>query len=345
MKQFALSIFIIFLFISCASTNQEIPPIENGIDYDLSSTVVKLSPEILVKDNSEEKILDIISISSYEIKTSIDFTFNNNELYEVQIGTQEFVASVEDTKLLLDASYYLKNDKGKLTITSNKPFSGITIFDKVHIILLSHDKEKYINYIFSTLDECDDRALFNSDEEYLQFFEHDGGILGDNVLFTVSYPEDNNKLNLIFELARKHSIKTIINFSGSVVESGEFKVCNVTNAHDLMIEILNNKGPYLIFSKPDSNTSLVVALLESLMGARLVNIEDCYMRYFESRYSLTKDDYRYNIIKEAFTSNLKMITGASELVDKSLLHFSVNYLKNSLSLTTNDISGLRLALR
>ena len=42
---------------------------------------------------------------------------------------------------------------------------------------------------------------------------------------------------------------------------GEFKIFNVTNAHDVIVSMLENKGPYLIFSKPDSNTSLIVALL------------------------------------------------------------------------------------
>ena len=344
MKQFALSILIVLLFISCSTTKQEITTIEDGIDYDLSATNIKLSPENLVKNEEIESHI-IQAISTYEIKTSLEFTFNKNELYEVQIGNQIFIAAVENPKILLDASYYLLNDDGKLTITSNKPFSGITIYDDVNIILFSQDKEKYMNFILSSLVECNDRSLFSSDEEYLQFFTHEGGILGKNVLYTVSYPENGEKLAKIFETARKHEINTIINFSGSVIESGEFKICNVTNAHDLIISMLENKGPYLIFSKPDSNTSLVVALLESLMGARLSNIEDCYMRYFESKYSLSKSDYRYKIIKDEFVSKLKMITGASELEDKNLLHFSVNYLKNSLSLTTNDISGLRLALR
>ena len=343
MKQFALSIFIVLLFISCTTTNKEITT-ESGITYDLSDTTIKLSPSNIVKNEDNEDYI-IKSISNYEIKTSLDFSYNKNELYEVQIGNQTFIAAVENTKITLNALYYLKDDDGKLTITSNKPFNGITIKDDINIILFSQDKEKYINYIFSTLIECNDRALFDSDEEYLQFFKHEGGILGDNTLYTVSYPEDSDKLVKIFELARKHEINTIINFSGSIIESGEFKIFNVTNAHDVIVSMLENKGPYLIFSKPDSNTSLIVALLESLMGARLSNIEDCYMRYFESKYTLSKSDYRYKIIKDEFISNLKMITGASELEDKSLLHFSVNYLKNSLSLTTNDISGLRLALR
>ena len=69
------------------------------------------------------------------------------------------------------------------------------------------------------------------------------------------------------------------------------------------------------------------------------------MHYFESKYSLTVSDRRHEIIVSWFERELKKITGASALEDKALLHLSVSYLKNNLSLTTNDISSLRLALR
>lgn len=345
MKQLALYFFSLLLLISCATVE---PIIENpeGINYDVSSAQIKLdSSDIIKTEQPIQKTRIIESINGKEIKTTIPFTFNSKDLYEVKIDELSFIAASEDNNSLLTAAYYLKNENGLLTIISNNDFSAISLDSNIEINVFSKDKEGYIEYILSTLKPVEDRSLFTSNEEYLQFFNHKAGIIGENKLFTASYPESSERLNEIFSLARKYSIKTIINYSGSIIESGEFHIINVNNAHDLFTSMVENKGPYLIFSKPDSNTSLIVALLEALMGARLSAIEDCYMRYFESKYSLSKSDYRYNIIKDEFTNKLKMITGASELEDKALLHLSVNYLKNSLSLTTNDISSLRLALR
>ena len=346
MKQLALYFFSLLLLISCATVEPIIIESPEGINYDVSSAQIKLdSSDIIKTEQPIQKTRIIESINGKEIKTTIPFTFNSKDLYEVKIDELSFIAISEDNNSLLSAAYYLKNENGFLTIISSNDFSYLNLDSNVEISVFSKDKDGYIEYILSTLNPVEDKSLFTSNEEYLQFFNHKAGIIGENKLFTASYPESSERLNEIFSLARKYSIKTIINYSGSIMESGEFNIINVNNAHDLFISMADNKGPYLIFSKPDSNTSLVVALLEALMGARLSAIEDCYMRYFESKYSLSKSDYRYNIIKDAFTNNLKMITGASELEDKALLHLSVNYLKNSLSLTTNDISSLRLALR
>ena len=348
MKQLALYFFSLLLIISCATVEPTVIEDAEGINYDVSSAQIKLESRDIIKEdkaNIDTPTTLIKEINLNEVKTTIAYNFNSKDLYQVRIDDLSFIAISEDNNSKLEAAYYLKNEDGLLTIVSNNSFSTISMDASIEINVFSKDNEGYIDYILSTLSSIEDRSLFTSNEEYLQFFNHKAGIIGENKLFTASYPESSERLNEIFSLARKYSIKTIINYSGSIIESGEFNIINVSNAHDLFTSMVENKGPYLIFSKPDSNTSLVVALLEALMGARLSAIEDCYMRYFESKYSLSESDYRYNIIKDAFTNNLKMITGASELEDKALLHLSVSYLKNSLSLTTNDISSLRLALR
>ncbi|MGN0906315.1 MAG: hypothetical protein ACI4NM_04145 [Bullifex sp.] len=331
--------------ISCAST-QSIPAEDEGITYDMESMKIKLSEKDLIKE--EEPQRDIRTLDRNTIATNIpsDSVLSSNaELYLVRIANQQYVASRTEENTLLESSFTIRDDDGFITIESKKPFTGIGINDSVSVSVYSEDMDGYMEYIFSTLKTTDVRALYPSDEEYVQFFNHKSGIIGEGKLYTATFPTSDEKLEIITALAAKYGIRTVINYSDRSFEIGSCEVYQVSDPRQLVLTLIDTEGPYLIISKPDTNTSLVMALLEALAGTRLDAIEECFMRYFESKYSLTNSDRRYDIIRSWFERELMKITGASALEDKALLHLSVSYLKNNLSLTTNDISSLRLALR
>lgn len=345
MKQFAVILLSFLLLISCTST-QNAQPEEDGISYDMESMKIQLTEKNLIKE--EEPQRDIRSLSDNIIETNIpssDVLSSTADLYLVNIANRQYVASVKEDEALLQASFTVRDDEGFITIESKKPITGVSINDSVSVSVYSDDMEGYMDYIFSTLKSSDNRALYPSDEEYMQFFNHKAGIIGENKLYTASYPTTDARLSIITSLAEKYGIRTVINYSEKDFQVGSCDVYRVSDPRQLVLTLIDTEGPYLIISKPDTNTSLVMALLEALAGSRLETIEECFMHYFESKYSLSVSDRRHEIIVSWFERELKKITGASALEDKALLHLSVSYLKNNLSLTTNDISSLRLALR
>ena len=345
MKQFAVVLLSFLFLISCAST-QVLPSEDEGITYDMESMKIKLSEKNLIKEEEPQK--DIKSLSQNTIETNIpsDSVLTSKAgLYLVKIANQQYVASTKDEDKLLQSSFTVSDSDGFITIESKKPITGVSINDSVSVSVYSEDMEGYMDYIFDTLRSSENRSLYTSDEEFVQFFNHKAGIIGENRLYTASYPTTDERLSIITELAEEYGIKTVINYSEKDFQVGSCDVYQVSDPRQLVLTLIDTEGPYLIISKPDMNTSLVMALLEALAGARLETIEECFMKYFGSKYSLSSSDRRYEIIRSWFERELMKITGASELEDKALLHLSVGYLKNNLSLTTNDISSLRLALR
>ena len=213
MKQFAVILLSFLLLISCTST-QNAQPEEDGISYDMESMKIQLTEKNLIKE--EEPQRDIRSLSDNIIETNIpssDVLSSTADLYLVNIANRQYVASVKEDEALLQASFTVRDDEGFITIESKKPITGVSINDSVSVSVYSDDMEGYMDYIFSTLKSSENRALYVSDEEYVQFFNHKTGIIGENKLYTASYPTTDARLSIITSLAEKYGIRTVINFS------------------------------------------------------------------------------------------------------------------------------------
>ena len=213
MKQFAVILLSFLLLISCTST-QNAQPEEDGISYDMESMKIQLTEKNLIKE--EEPQRDIRSLSDNIIETNIpssDVLSSTADLYLVNIANRQYVASVKEDEALLQASFTVRDDEGFITIESKKPITGVSINDSVSVSVYSDDMEGYMDYIFSTLKSSENRAHYVSDEEYVQFFNHKTGIIGENKLYTASYPTTDARLSIITSLAEKYGIRTVINFS------------------------------------------------------------------------------------------------------------------------------------
>lgn len=109
--------------------------------------------------------------------------------------------------------------------------------------------------------------------------------------------------------------------------------------------IAENKGKYLVHCvEGKDRTGYVIALLEILCGASYEEVIEDYMVTYYNYYGITKDDSRYNIITKFLTDELRSMFGFDELTKDNYYEGAINYLKNKLKLTEEEIKAVKANL-
>ena len=243
--------------------------------------------------------------------------------------------------------------------------AGLNAQSKVTITM--HEKSKYltIQEAMETV-QSNDRADFDSDAEFANFYEIVGGNIKTNTFYRSSSPCDNtfNRAAYADTLAEQTGIRYELNLSESLDGitahmttegySSDYysELCregNVLPMHlgvnfrsekfakataNALLGICGKQEPYLIHCmKGEDRTGQVSTLILCLAGANTEEITADFMKTFENYYGITKesDSEKYDAIVDVKLNDiLYYLSGAkegSDLTNVSSIEGAKKYLK------------------
>ncbi len=211
--------------------------------------------------------------------------------------------------------------------------------------------------------------LIPSDAERVNFREIRMGNIAPNTLYRSSHPiKDNEQEKIISLLAAQKKIKTIINLSDTI---SEIKLKSIFAPwYDKLLKnnrvaalgmdlnnnsesfskklkkglqfIINTEGPWLIHCHAGvDRTGFVSIVLETLMGAKLADIIDDYLKSFNSMF----DSSIYgNLNKEEVLQLISAMGDNMPVNDKNLETIAEYYLLKRVKLSAVEIGLLKSKL-
>lgn len=285
--------------------------------YDYIKVAINYGDDMFTVANLNEN--DKATIKLHEKKKYLDIQnasdihyYDERERYDSDIEFANFramnVGNIKDNLLYRAAS--------PCDNKHNRAHYVDTLIENAHvefILNLADTKEKIDSYI--------QKSDFNS-PYFLSLYQG-------NKLFFASINLDNNVTLLAMNMNYR---------------SNEFRE-KLVNGFKMM---LNSDGPYLIHClEGKDRTGFVCIVLEALMNASYTEIVDDYMQTYYNYYKITKDDSKYEIIKNRnVDSMLKFIIGNDNANLSSMTSFSnevKNYLKDG-GMTDTEINQLILKL-
>jgi hypothetical protein len=210
--------------------------------------------------------------------------------------------------------------------------AGLSEGDTATITLC--EKKKYLdNEECCNLSYGNDRAEYDSDEEFANFRSVSAGELEENTIFRSASPANNRykraacvddliesaEVKYVLDLAdNKNEVKEYMSkddydspYFTSLFENDKVKLLDMNNNYtsdtyrDNVISglraMIDHKGPFLIHcTEGKDRTGFFLAILEGVADASYDEIVDDYMLSYENYYGVTKesDEKRYNTIKE-----------------------------------------------
>jgi protein tyrosine/serine phosphatase len=208
--------------------------------------------------------------------------------------------------------------------------------------------------------------IIPSDAEKVNFREIRMGNIAPNTLYRSSHPiNDNKQEKIISLLAAQNKIKTIINLSDTI---SEIKIKSIfapwydkllKNNHVAALGldlnnnsesfskkfkkglqfIINTEGPWLIHCHAGiDRTGFVSIVLETLMGAKLDDIIDDYLKSF---YSMFNSSVYGNLNKEEVFQLIFAMGDNMPVNDKNLEAIAEYYLLKRIKLSAVEIELLK----
>ncbi len=196
----------------------------------------------------------------------------------------------------------------------------------------------------------DDRALFDSDEQFANFRNAGAGLLKKNVLYRSASPCDDqhNRSPYVDALIKKAKVNYIIDLADSEeaiegymkeegfaspyfaslyekgnvaavaqimnLESDEFREKN----RKALVAMAENDGPYLVHcTEGKDRTGFMMMLIEAFAGASYEEIEEDYMLTYDNYYGINmkSDPEKYKVIVDNLLVPMIQITAGDMKAD------------------------------
>lgn len=380
-----LIIFTLILLIGCTTsttpiqkTEQIQPVVEKTAVADTPVEKVEKT-EIIV-----EEFDTIVSISKYgNCQTGLDYFALEKEgimigdIYTITINDYSFDAPVVTNYSDVDLGKHLiKASETGIEFAINMgnlaKKANINVGDKFTYTL--KEKGGYADeYMIRHLTKSMDRADYASDEIFANFRSVGTGSIKEGRLYRSANPVlDDERAPYAAKLMEAAKIQYVINLADSKetaeknLESAPYykelyekgQVITLDMGVDFYSEdfaqklkagftfLTEAKTPVLIHcNEGKDRAGVVTALLEALTGATMDEIVEDYMISFENYFGVEKGSEKYEKISNVIRDFFKTINNGKEVGNKQALAVSVDYLKNTLGMSVNDIATIRLLLR
>lgn len=206
-----------------------------------------------------------------------------------------------------------------------------------------------------------ERADYQTDEQFANFRAASGGSLAKDVLYRSASPIDNryNRSPYVCALAQKAGVAYVLDLSDSAEEAEEniatdfeqgvdvsffvkLRDAGAVSTLDLsasypseefatslaggLVDLLDHDGPYLVHCvEGKDRTGFVCVLLEALCGATYDQMQADYMITYDNYYGITResDPSKYEAISELnFDGMLSYLAGVDDGADLTSLNYA-----------------------
>jgi protein tyrosine/serine phosphatase len=216
------------------------------------------------------------------------------------------------------------------------------------------------------------RPEISDDAQSVNFREIRAGQIAPNVLFRSSHPIQNDKQEpVIAMLASQYRIATVINLADThsgllrkshfapwydrlfldkkIIAVGmDFSITSDSNKQKLkkaLEFIIRTERPYLIHCHAGvDRTGFVSMVLESLMGAAIDEISNDYLKSFNSTFESSIHEHSNKADSLLVLRLLSVMYEHLTITDQNLQAVTELYLKNTIGLSDEEISQLKLKL-
>lgn len=309
-----------------------------------SQTAVPSSGSIVIRDSVTSITEDGIARTNVNADEAIAEGYDYGDILSITAGSVKFSAPiVSAADEVEDGQYFIIFDENGASIGRRNASTGLSVGDRITFSM--EEKEGFLRtHILHSL-----RA---SGARLTDLTHYEAGSMKSGHLFTVYAPlfvsADADNASALLE---KYGISAVIDLSEGLVdvtgitapEGLEYR--STSDMAEAMRYIISFDKPYLIVLGDNTVSYRIVPILEALMGGRLDQIiSDCLQPYQEY-YGLSADSREYQELSDMITDFFTGLNEGTVPRDKSLLTLAVNYLRNEVGLSVDEVSSVRLSLR
>ncbi len=382
-KYAAIMLLITLLLFSCSTTETTTTAeIITPIVEEKAEEIVIATPAIEEAEIVSEHF--ITSISKYgNCMTNLDFEtlakegVEYGDVFTVTIGSITFEAPVVSAYSDVDLGKPLikATENGiELAINMGSLANQAGIKEGAEFSFELTGKGQYADeYMIRHLVRSEDRTDYATDEIFANFREVNTTGISANKLYRSCSPilPETTRSPYAYSLMEQAGIEAVINLSNSKEEVEEYaasyplyeqlynegKVIALNMGVDYndpeftaklkegLLFLAEQETPILIHcNEGKDRAGFTVALIEALAGASTDEIIEDYVKSFENYYNIEKGSEQYEKIASIIVDFFTTINGGKSVGQKPL-NATVSYLKNTVGLSTNDLTTIRLMLR
>ena len=297
--------------------------------------------------------------------------FGISDIVQVSLGKLNFSAPIGRNYSDVDeGSYIVRVNKDEVSVAIN--MGNIAEKAKADVgtpvtITMKEPRGYLITYQKRILNASDKREDFASDEIFANFREVKIGKIASGRLYRSSNPVNGlsrspyalkltEEVNptLILNLAESPDIIPMIQepYYKKMMGEGKVKFLNLGSSlsddtvalqlHQGFAAMLESDGPYLIHGKEGKlRTGFTVAILGSLCGATMEEIDNDFMVSYENYNGIKKGSPQYEAIAKTLTKIFTKINDGKKITDKKLPSLAEKYLIEDVGLTKEEVDLLR----
>ena len=297
--------------------------------------------------------------------------FGISDIVAVTIGKSSFTAPIGRNYSDVDnGSYIVRVNKDEVSVAINMG----NLADKIKaeigtpVTITMKDPRGYlVTYQKRILNASDNREDFASDEIFANFREVKLGKIVPGRVYRTSNPINGlSRAPYALKLIKEVNPSLIINLAESpdiipMIEDEYYKQMMKDNKvkfldlgsnlsddsiaiqlHQGFTAMLESDGPYVIHGKEGKlRTGFTVAILASLSGATMKEIDDDFMISYENYNGIKKDSPQYEAISQTLDKIFTQINDGKKITDKNLPSLAEKYLIEDVGLTKDEVNLLR----
>ena len=297
--------------------------------------------------------------------------FGISDIVTVSLGKTNFTAPIGRNYSDVDeGSYILRVNIDEVSLAINMGNLADKIKAEIGMpvtITMKEPRGYLITYQKRILNSSDKREDFASDEVFANFREVKLGNIASGRLYRSSSPVNGlSRAPYALKLAKEVNPSLIINLADSIdliplitddfykgkIDEGKVKFINLRSnfaesdvalqLHQGFVAMLDSDGPYLIHGKDGKlQTGFTVAILASLCGATIEDIDADFMVSYENYNGIKKGSPQYESINQTLDRIFAKINGGKKVTNKKLQSLAEKYLIEEVGLTKEEVDKLR----
>lgn len=345
---------VALLFTSCVSMDnssaetlsieaRELSPADMVSGND-NQTAVPVTGSIVIRDSITSITDDGIARTNVNAEEAIKEGYDYGDILSVTAGSVSFSAPIVSAADEVDSGeYFIIFDENGASIGRRDLDTGLSVGDRI-----SFRMEEQGGFLRTHILH----SLKASGARLTDLAHYEAGSMKSGHLFTVYAPlfasSDEDAAAALLE---KYSISAVIDLSEGLVditgiaapEGLEYR--STSDMAEAMRYIISFDKPYLLVLGDNTVSYRIVPILEALMGGRLDQITADCLRPYQEYYGLQEESREYQELASMITDFFTELNDGVVPRDKSLLTLAVNYLRNEVGLTVDEVSSVRLSLR